>query len=272
MIEGGLPEAIRRYAYRRNVSRLGGKIQVFVLGNQKTGSTVIAASLAQACGKSVTLDSKQSIRHPQWKVLLSQGVGSFDAHLYRCRREFHAEIVKEPGLTLFYPELRERFPEARFVLIVRHPLDNIRSILNRLDIPGDLDEMRSRDFPVLANNAAWKVNFDGGWQGLDTTHYVEVLAHRWTMAARQFLENPEGLELLRYEDFLQNKVAEIEKLCVRVGLIPKNTIDEYVEKQFQPKGEAVVDYPGFYGAENYRRISRICAGAASELGYSLEDI
>lgn len=108
---------------------------VFVLGNQKSGTTVIAASLAHCADVSVTLDIRDLTADRL--ADLYDGSVSPSRFVDRYRRAFCREVIKELGLTFAYETLREHFLEATFVLIVRDPRDNIRSVLNRLDLPGD---------------------------------------------------------------------------------------------------------------------------------------
>ena len=51
--------------------------------------------------------------------------------------EFSSEIIKEPHLSIFYDELKIEYPNSKFVMIIRNPFDNIRSILDRLNVEGN---------------------------------------------------------------------------------------------------------------------------------------
>jgi hypothetical protein len=104
---------------------------IFVLGNQKSGTTAIAALFARLSGQTVTLDLFREVWWPTYQGIPSGDV-SFDAFVARNRWGFSRDIVKEPNLTLFPDALAERFPEARTIFVVRDPRDNIRSLLNRL--------------------------------------------------------------------------------------------------------------------------------------------
>ncbi|RME38856.1 MAG: hypothetical protein D6788_06610, partial [Planctomycetota bacterium] len=122
------------YVVRRRFARPH-PAPVIVLGNQKSGTTVIAALLAESAGCAVTLDIFFRFRRPVLARLLT-GRDSLDRFIRRHPYWFSHPIIKEPSLTFFHDDLRRLFPSARFVFIVRDPRDNIRSILNRLRLPG----------------------------------------------------------------------------------------------------------------------------------------
>ncbi|MCH2556035.1 MAG: sulfotransferase [Alcanivorax sp.] len=247
---------------------LSGDAPVIILGVQKSGTTAISALLAQAVGKDATLDVLRSIRHPEWKVLIQYGIGSFEEYIYKYRESFKKEIIKEPGLTFFYKELSRVFPRAKFVMIVRHPMDNIRSILNRLRVPGDLETLDIESYPLVKESPAWRINLDTRWMGYVASNYVDALAYRWKVGARTYLENKENFVLLKYEDFLINKDAYVKQLANEVGLQVNNDISAFLDKQYQSKGNSKIDTKCFF-AENYQTIKRMCSKEAELLGYDM---
>src|SRR5690606_37975827 len=108
---------------------------IFILGNQKTGTSAIAALLGEATGNPYTIDVFCHLGDLQRRLFNREL--TFRQFIVRSKDFFSKKIVKEPSFTFFYDELRREFPEATFVLIVRDPHENVRSILNRLEIPGD---------------------------------------------------------------------------------------------------------------------------------------
>lgn len=237
---------------------------VIVLGNQKSGTTAISALLAQSTGLSVTLDLKREIERPRLPDVRG-GRLSFEQFIRINKLAFSREIVKEPSLTFFYEELMEFFPEARFVFIVRDPRDNIRSILNRYRVPGDLPELTGEYWDRLT--AARKLTFDSQWLGLKQDHYIGMLAARWNLAVELFRRYQDKTRLVKYEDFLNNKVQEVEALARSIGLKPINDITSLVDIQYQPKGNPHVDLRNFFGGPNLSRIEEICKEGMAWLGY-----
>ena len=113
---------------------------VFVLGHQKSGTSAVAALLAELTGSSAAIDLFEETRNPVIDRVV-RGEMSLERYLRRNRLDFSRLIVKEASLTFLYPQLAARFPGARFVFVVREPLANLKSVLDRLGLPGDLERL-----------------------------------------------------------------------------------------------------------------------------------
>jgi hypothetical protein len=236
---------------------------IIVLGNSKSGTTVIAALLAEYGDLSVTLDFWPRLRRPETLASVHGGELSFDAFVRRFRADFSRDVVKDPHLTFLYPQLAQRFPRARFLMVVRDPRDNIRSILNRLELPGDLDELDPAAYRRM--RPLWEAILKSSW--LDVPgNYVERLAGRWAQAARVYLEHADAMELIRFEDFLADKQGTIAELAARLGIEPRGRIEDKLDRRFQPPGDRSVDLRRFFGA-NLARLEAHCVGGALALGY-----
>ena len=261
----GLSE-IRAVHKKHVLATLSESEPVFILCVQKSGTTAIAALLADATGLPATLDITRAISRPGSKILRKYGVEGFDDFVYRYRKEFSRKIVKEPGLTFDYEGLKEYFPKARFVMIMREPKDNIRSILNRLKVPGHLKWLAPEDWPELKKSPAWRINLDSSWLGHWPESYVDSLAYRWRLSAETYFNQPEAFTLIRYEDFLDDKKATVEGLARTLGFEVVVDIAGDVDKQYQPKGRRVTDYDEYFG-ENIPWIRKQCNDWAERLGY-----
>ncbi len=237
---------------------------VFVLGNQKSGTTAIAALLGRACGLSVSLDMLQETNFPCFHRVI-EGKLSFERYRRRNRFEFSHEIVKEPNLTLLYPFLAEAFPGSEMVFVVRDPRDNIRSQLNRLQIPGDLPGLEAAYRQRL--NAGWKLVVDGRWLGIEGDHYVDQLAGRWLHCVRIYRQAADRMRLVRYEDFMADKLGELGRLAADLELPVIEDVRDALDRDFQPRGQRGADWRDFFGAENLARIEKICAEEMDSLGY-----
>ena len=114
----------------------------------------------------------------------------------------------------------------------------------------------------------WELVVDGKWMGVEGENYIDQLAGRWNQAAHVYLEHQEDIELVRYEDFVQEKVATVDGLVSRLGENMRNRIEDKVDQQFQPRGKRRdVDWLLFYGESNLKRIERRCGRAMSAVGY-----
>lgn len=237
---------------------------IIVLGNSKSGTTVIAALLAEYGGLSVTLDFWPRLRRPSTLAAVHAGRLPFDRFVRRFRADFSRDVVKDPHLTFLYPQLAERFPRARFVMVIRDPRDNIRSILNRLDLPGDLDDLDPGAYHGM--RPLWEGILKSPWLGV-TGSYIERLAARWSLGAGVYLENPDRMALIRYEDFVADKMGAIAGLATRLGLSGRGRIEDKLDTRFQPPGDRSVGWQEFFGRVNLAAIERICEDEARSLGY-----
>lgn len=236
---------------------------IFVLGNQKSGTTIIAALLAEYAGLPATLD----LRFPSASRLPAVYDGTIPLSKFVERRAwyFSRGVIKEPGLTFLYPELTALFPQAQFVMIVRDPRDNIRSLLNRLEIPGHLKHVDQDRLEEVGS--VWNHIVDGTALGAKGENYIETLAIRWNRAAEIYLCNERFIHLVRYEDFLEDKEGQIAHLARRLGQPQVNDISKETEVQYHPQGNRDIPWSEFFSAQNLARIGRVCEENMSALHY-----
>lgn len=235
---------------------------VIVLGNQKSGTSVIAHLLADVAGLSKTIDIPESW-WPALKKLLSGKIDLSD-FVENNRHRFSKDLIKEPNFTFLYSELRKIFPDARFVIVVRDPRDNIRSLLNRMKIPGDLE--RLNDFKKNIPQK-WKHIFNTKLWGIRGDSYIEILAKRWNLATQVYLKNSDEIELIFYEDFINDKVLTIQNLALDLELKPIYNISKQVDIQYQPRGNRDVKWKEFFGTGNLKLIEEICSSYMTFTGY-----
>src|SRR4029453_8279736 len=139
-----------------------------------SGTSAIAALLAQASRQTLTLDIRRAIDDPALQLRLRFGLETVDEFVDRHRFEFSRQIVKEPALTFCHDALVRSFPQSKFVFVVREPHANVRSILNRLQLPGSLEELDLDSVPSL-RRSAWRLVLDPAWLGHRASHYIDGL-------------------------------------------------------------------------------------------------
>lgn len=227
---------------------------LFVLGNQKSGTTAIAALLAYATKHTVTLDIEDMEGYTN--LALHQGQLTFEEFIQRNRYDFSKQIIKEPWLTFYFEELQKFFPKSRYIFIIRNPKDNIRSILNRLNIPGNLETIPEEQWQKI--KTVWQLILKGEWMGIPGQNYIETLAYRWNRAVDVYLKNKHDMILIKYEDFLKDKENCIIELAHSLKLPVVQGITHLTEKQFQPAGDQTVPLKHFFGEKNLNRIEAIC--------------
>lgn len=240
---------------------------VFISGMPKSGTTAILRLMGLASGATTLNDPfyKLDLQKVDFRDALFEGQLPLSSLMRRYPRIFRGELVKDPNLIFFYEDLAATYPEAGWVYTVRDPRDNIRSILNRLHLPGRVDAIT----PLLDDvQGAWKRVLDGRSPTLGGRDPFERMAKRWVRMAEEVDRAGDRVEVSRYEDFMQGKEAQIATLCRAVGLDPVHDIAEHVDTQFQPKGDRRAVWSEFYGPEELATIDRVRAPWLEKFGYA----
>ena len=249
---------------RERVGRVN-EAAVFVVGNQKSGTSAIGSLLAIYGGLRATIDIIPEIRR-QLVPEVAAGRTSFAKVVRTYRRSFSRDLVKHPNFVLILDQLIAAFPQGRFAFIVRDPRDNIRSILDRVDLPGNSSELTPSEISALS--PAWRRVFDIG--ETDASNYVASLCQRWNSAVDSYQRHKERMALIRYEDFVKDKVVQIALLAGVLGIEERCTIHQLVDKPFQPAGaNRLQPLSEFFGTANLKTIELLCGSRASSLGYRL---
>lgn len=177
---GSLLHPIR--IYKRLTARVYFK-PFFILGHAKSGTTAISSLLSKATGKSVTIDLFYQIKNsPQNKILdeVYDGKISFKEFIDRNKFYFSTPLNKSPKFTQFHGELSQIFPGSKFIFIVRDPRDNIRSLLNRRKVPGNLSSFPGNEYYQL--DAFSDASLPG-------KTYIEKIAYGWCRAVEKYTQN-----------------------------------------------------------------------------------
>ncbi|MFH1755789.1 MAG: sulfotransferase [Candidatus Latescibacterota bacterium] len=237
---------------------------VFILGNQKSGTSPIAGLLAEMTGIPLTMDIRREIERPRIEFI-RQGELALSDYIKENKLDFSRAIIKEPNLTFIYQQLDELYGEAKIVFVYRDPRDNIRSILNRVEVSGRQKELTD----VQKNNMTigWRKIFEGEPVGRKGEDYIDTMALRWDCAARILLDNEKRFVTVRFEDFLQDKIGAISRLARDLDLADTHDISGQVDHPFQPPGDRSVSWIDFFGERNLRRIESVCGGSMARLNY-----
>ncbi|MCS3658419.1 sulfotransferase family protein [Salinibacter ruber] len=234
---------------------------ILILGNQKTGSTAIAQLLAALGNLHI---------HPNIHALQAadthlpnapEAVASF---IQRSRYYFRADVVKENELTPATGALLTVLPNARPVYVVRHPVQNIRSILDRVQLPGDPQRFDALSLP----DSGWSPILTSRPLGIEAGDHITALARRWSHMTALYLRHRTQLHLVRYEDFVADKLETIQRLASRLGIETRKDIRPLLDVSFQPSGAHRSTPPeDFFSSEALAIIHRECAEGMAQLDY-----
>lgn len=236
---------------------------IIIFGNQKSGTSAIAALLGRCVHASVTIDIPD-LWEPTMSQLIRRQIRFADV-VNRNRLAFSRAIIKEPNLTFIMDEVIEYFPSARYVMVVRDPRHNIRSILDRVKCPGDLPQL---PLSLLhAHRCDWKNVVTGSTIDHAGANYIETLALRWNVAIGHYLRHAHRIQMVKYEEFNSAKKNSIELLAHKLEMPIKDDITVATNIPFQPRGNNTVASIDFFGENNLRRIETICEQYMLRLGY-----
>ncbi|NMH59060.1 sulfotransferase domain-containing protein [Alteromonas ponticola] len=237
---------------------------VVVSGMPKSGTTAILKLLGAAMQTTTCndpffqLDKREVVFREQLfegRITLTDLVGDYPAL-------FSGTILKDPNFPLLLPQVQATFNSAQIVNLVRNPFDNIRSILDRLDLDGSGDDQQILDKNI---QGTWYNVLMGKSPEVAGHNCVERLANRWVQSVNSIAEDA---LVVRYEDFRAQKKLCIEKLVVDLGFEVKSDISTIVDQQFQPKGKkknmAATD---FFTASALESIDEITRNFRSKFNY-----
>lgn len=253
--------AVSRLRYQKITAKIH-PAPIFILGYPKSGTTVISSLLSEASGQPLTtdlfyrLDPKREQKLPEKLFCEKEKMMEF---VHQHKFFFSTPLNKSPLFTFLYAELKHCFPQAKFIFIARHPADTLRSYLNRRGIPGHLDQLPEDKQRHLNRFASIPPSVG--------SHYIEKMANRWHTASETYFSHSDDMLLIRYEDFMLDKVGSIHQLCEQAGLTVRHDISPFLERQYQPRGNRDVSWHEFFGANNLATIERICAEPMARFGY-----
>jgi len=155
-------------------------------------------------------------------------------------------VEKTPHNILRIPYIRAIFPEAHFLYIVRNPLSFVSSVELKWPQPATRKRLvkRLKTTPINQlpyylkrflsqqwNNkilrrkylSIWGPRYKGIQEDLKTQDLMTVIARQWSHASRKaeqdlaLFEDGQVLRL-RYEDFVQNPISDMKRICAHCGL------------------------------------------------------
>ncbi len=155
-------------------------------------------------------------------------------------------VEKTPANILKIPDVRAIFPEATYLFVVREPFAFISSVELKWQrtLSGKGIRRRLQSTPVTQLHhyagrfvrqyvdkrilgrkyqAVWGPRYRGMDEDVRTQHLLTVIARQWAIPSKKaeadlaLFEQGRVLRL-RYEDFVQDPVADMERVCAHCGL------------------------------------------------------
>lgn len=221
---------------------------IVILGNQKSGTSAVAALLAKATGQTASIDLKMQVVCPLYDRLESGNL-SFTRFVGINSYSFSRQIVKEPELTFHYDQLIRRFPHSKVVFVHREATENIRSIYERLGFSGDTATIPNSKLAHLPR--AWQLILGCDKFGDDqSVPVLENLCQRWNIAAETEIMAGNRAEHISYKAFKKDKEPTIRNLAERLSLPIKHSIREDLNINYQPPSRSGLKAANFFPQHN----------------------
>lgn len=140
---------------------------------------------------------------------------------------FSPKVLKEPTTTFFPQACLKQTLRKRHVLIVRDPASNIRSAMDRFQLPGD------GSIPAHSTLRPAYREF------MDQTRSTPplALAERWVLAYDQRIWLDPDIAVFPYEDFVATPHRVIEKAANHLGWDIVADFDFAIKAEHQPAGK-----------------------------------
>ena len=157
------------------------------------------------------------------------------------------------------------------MFIVRHPVHNIRSILDRVNISPISLPIQAETLSNIQINQTWKRILSGDLIGFGEKKEIsDILAYRWCKAVDIYLKNKNKFILVKYEDFIKDKGKSIEDIAGHLNLKKKKDIQYIKDFQFQPKGKySDCDIKKIFSLSILSKIQDICRDGMNKVGYDV---
>lgn len=142
-------------------------------------------------------------------------------------------VLKEPHLTMYFPEVWELIPQARFIMIVREAKDAIASMMRvgeKMAEKGARHFFQNRDMKEMVN------------------YYKSFYVPVCNCTTKQFKEN---VCYIKYEDFARNTDEVLTRLREFTGLRLDRGIDYAIDDEIGRDSKQPKYYPWF--TENYSK-------------------
>ncbi|MBK8992638.1 MAG: sulfotransferase [Gammaproteobacteria bacterium] len=215
---------------------------VFLIGCSRSGTTVSYETLA-ASSELISIgyelpqfwDGLWGPAHNGWESEAATAEAAIPAHRDAFFRFFYSRVGKGRILDktciniLRAPYLQALFPEAHFVYLYRDGRANVSSLIDGWENHGHFglsQFLGESPVPVAIDDGRfreWSFFLPPGWRDYNNASLEQVCAFQWVKANEMALEArnhvpPAQWTEIRYEDLLDQPVANFERVFGRLGL------------------------------------------------------
>jgi hypothetical protein len=233
------------------------KPPIIILGNSRSGTTVVQKVMSMHPDvvewyepNTLWLYADPGRQHDEFDEKdATDKVKKYIRNQFLKHQQKHGNRIvleKTPQNVLRIPYVRAIFPEAHFIFIVRSPFSFISSVELKWQRPitGGGIVRRLKHTPVTQLHyymwrylvqqfekrilqrkylSTWGPRYKGIYEDLRTYDLLTVIARQWAVCSKKaekdlaFFDDGQVLRL-RYEDFVDDPVADMERICVHCNL------------------------------------------------------
>lgn len=232
---------------------------ILLFGLNKSGTSATINLIAHSANISILDDFPYKLG--DWDDVV-YGKENFIKYLNKHGYAFSKDLIRFPMNQQAIDFASSYFLMNKYIVTIRNPIDNIKSILSRLKLPGDLESLDVS-----------KLNYHSNWIKMlnRKPHYIDSLIDCWNEAysINEIINCPNAV-IFKYEDFIDDKETYISQKVHELDLKPKNSIKEFVNVQYQPKGTGQNNLE-FFGERNLSKIVNQTKPIAKNFGYDLNN-
>lgn len=248
-----------------------GSCLIFIVGSPRSGTKLLRDTI----NTNSSVDTSLYPSETPWKPVLKKqnhdelNEEQVSTNLKERARKFfdektHGEnlyVEKNVRNSLRIPFLREIFPEARFIHIIRDPRDTIASIRKRWKIPIDLEyhlkntllkltiseiiqlswrlgsDLLSGILQGKLRSDSWGPRFKGIEKYLEDSPLIKVCSRQWSTCVESVLSSASKLSKDRYmecqyENLIRNPQHEIDRLASFLEIPSTSPMKSYADTHY----------------------------------------
>lgn len=188
-----------RAYYPANESTLG-----YMLGNESYYQQFLDSTKSILSGVKFMqrLAVKRNIsRRLLWTILLNDHLVQSFFYYAKQARGVKRLLEKTPTHIFRLPEIKSTFPSAKLLFIYRHPVDVFSSYKRRIKVETKLGKNQK----------------EVDWLKLTPNKFCDNYANYIGIAEREYISNPSGFMMFKYEDFTSNPQDIFQRICEFIG-------------------------------------------------------
>lgn len=139
------------------------------------------------------------------------------------KRPLIAKFIRANGRL---PLLDQLYQKARFIVLIRNPLDVVNSVVTRFSFFGE--ENHKSDFPRFLEEikSIFGIALPATALELPVAYKAALWCHFMNLFAVRHAQGKENYIIVAYENFRENKEVVVKDICAHIGVTYKNTYAE----------------------------------------------